>query len=199
MQPRAIIRKDPKNRSCFSTRFLAIGAAIQLGGGDVQVSNKAELVMLPSARPPTDVDSQTARALFSLRELLIRGEFAPGERMSELPLVARLKVSRTPIRLALERLAHMGLLDVSASGGFTVRGYTPTEALDAIEIRGVLEGTAARLAAERLVESGEAGALRHLAEEMTVSIASRSIRLPTTWISTRRFTRRSSIWRRARC
>ena len=166
MQPRAIRRKDPKNRSCFSTRFLAIGAAIQLGGGDVQVSNKAELVMLPSARPPTDVDSQTARALFSLRELLIRGEFAPGERMSELPLVARLKVSRTPIRLALERLAHMGLLDVSASGGFTVRGYTPTEALDAIEIRGVLEGTAARLAAERLVESGEAGALRHLAEEM---------------------------------
>ena len=100
---------------------------------------------------PSDVASQTARALFSLRESLMRGEFAPGERMSELPLVARLGVSRTPIRLALERLAHMGLLDVSASGGFTVRGYTPSEALDAIEIRGVLEGTAARLASERLV------------------------------------------------
>jgi GntR family transcriptional regulator of vanillate catabolism len=86
--------------------------------------------------------------------------------MSELPLVARLGVSRTPIRLALERLAHMGLLDVCASGGFTARRYTPTEALDAIEIRGVLEGTAARLAAERLVESAEAGALRHLAEDI---------------------------------
>ena len=122
---------------------------------------------IPSGRPgPSDVASQTARALFTLRELLIHGAFAPGERMSELPLVARLGVSRTPIRLALERLAHMGLLDVCSSGGFTVRRYTPTEALDAIEIRGILEGTAARLAAERLVDSAEAGALRHLADDM---------------------------------
>lgn len=123
--------------------------------------------MVPYGRPgPSEVASQAARALFNLRELLIRGTFAPGERMSELPLVARLKVSRTPIRLALERLAHMGLLDVNASGGFIVRGYTPTEALDAIEIRGVLEGAAARLAAERLVESAEIDTLRHLADEM---------------------------------
>jgi len=86
--------------------------------------------------------------------------------MSELPLVARLGVSRTPIRLALERLAHLGLLDISAGGGFTVRGYTPAEALDAIEIRGVLEGTAARLASERLADSAELLTLRGLADEM---------------------------------
>jgi GntR family transcriptional regulator of vanillate catabolism len=115
---------------------------------------------------PSDVASQTARALFSLRESLMRGEFAPGERLAELPLVARLGVSRTPIRLALERLAHLGLLDVSAGGGFTVRGYTAAEALDAIEIRGVLEGTAARLAAERLADSAEVDTLRRFEEEM---------------------------------
>jgi len=107
------------------------------------MSDKSELRILGSS---SDVASHTARALFRLRESLLRGEFAPGERMSELPLVARLGVSRTPIRLALERLAHIGLLDLNASGGFTVRGYTPAEALDAIEIRGVIEGTAARLA-----------------------------------------------------
>jgi GntR family transcriptional regulator of vanillate catabolism len=119
------------------------------------------------SRPrPADVASQQARALFSLRELLLRGEFAPGERMSELPLVARLGVSRTPIRLALEQLAHMGLLDVNASGGFTVRGFTAADALDAIEIRGVLEGTAARLAAERLSDSAELDPLRRLGREM---------------------------------
>jgi GntR family transcriptional regulator, vanillate catabolism transcriptional regulator len=117
-------------------------------------------------RPAADVASQTARALFSLRDSLMRGEFAPGERMAELPLVARLGVSRTPIRLALERLAHMGLLDFSAAGGFTVRGYTLAEALDAIEIRGVLEGTAARLAAERLADSAQVVPLRQRAEEM---------------------------------
>ena len=114
----------------------------------------------------SDVASQTARALFSVRELLLRGEIAPGERVSELPLVARLGVSRTPIRLALERLAHMGLLEVSASGGFTVHGFTPAEALDAIEIRGILEGTAARLAAERLVDSAELEPLVRLCKEM---------------------------------
>jgi GntR family transcriptional regulator of vanillate catabolism len=130
-------------------------------------SNKPDLAVAPPAQPrASDVASQTARALFQLRESLIRGEFAPGERMAELPLVARLGVSRTPIRLALERLAHMGLLDVNASGGFTVRGYTPAEALDAIELRGVLEGTAARLAAERLGDSSEVVYVRRLGEQM---------------------------------
>ena len=98
----------------------------------------------PETGPGTrssEADSQATRALDALRASLLSGEFAPGERMAELSLVARLGVSRTPIRLALERLAHMGLLDLNASGGFTVRGYTRAEALDAIEIRGVLEGT----------------------------------------------------------
>jgi len=132
------------------------------------MSNPSESPALgPTTRSrPSDLASHAARALFSLRESLIRGEFAPGERMAELPLVARLGVSRTPIRLALERLAHMGLLDFSSSGGFTVRGYTPAEALDAIEVRGVLEGTAARLAAERLTDSGEVTTLRQIGEEM---------------------------------
>src|SRR5688572_14061611 len=120
----------------------------------------------PASLRPSDVASQTARALFQLRESLLRGEFAPGERMSELPLVARLGVSRTPIRLALERLAHIGLLDLNASGGFTVRGYTPAEALDAIEIRGVVEGTAARLASERLTNASELDTLRRLGDQM---------------------------------
>ncbi len=119
-----------------------------------------------SATRAGDVASHTARVFFRLREALMRGEFGPGERMAELPLVERLGVSRTPIRLALERLAHIGLLELNSSGGFVVRGYTPAEALDAIEIRGVLEGTAARLAAERLTDATDVAALRHLGEQM---------------------------------
>src|SRR5690348_3698469 len=105
-------------------------------------------------------DSQIARAFVGVRDLLLRGDFARGERISELPLVARLGVSRTPIRLALERLAHMGLLDVAATGGFTVREFALSEVLDAIEVRGVLEGTAARLAAERLMSDGDLDPVR---------------------------------------
>ena len=97
-----------------------------------------------------DVASQAARAMLGLREMLLRGEFARGERISELPLVGRLGMSRTPIRLALERLAHMGLLEAGSAGGFVVRGFAISDVYDAIELRGILEGAAARLAAERL-------------------------------------------------
>jgi len=80
--------------------------------------------------------SQTGRTVLKLREMLLRGEFQPGERLSELPLVARLGVSRTPIRLALDRLAHEGLLEIAPSGGFVARAFTLTEVYDAIEMRG---------------------------------------------------------------
>src|SRR5207247_95725 len=113
-----------------------------------------------------DVASQTARALVRIREMLLRGEVARGERISELPLAARLGMSRTPIRLALERLAHIGLLEPAATVGFTVREFTLAEVRDAIEVRGVLEGTAARLAAERLVDAGELDRLRRCSELM---------------------------------
>jgi GntR family transcriptional regulator, vanillate catabolism transcriptional regulator len=110
--------------------------------------------------------SQNGRAVLMLREMLIRGEFQRGERLSELPLVARLGVSRTPIRLALERLAHEGLLEVSTTGGFIVREFTVADVWDAIEVRGILEGTAARLAAEKLGRDSELTALRKYQAEM---------------------------------
>jgi GntR family transcriptional regulator, vanillate catabolism transcriptional regulator len=117
-------------------------------------------------RRPVEDASQIARAFIGLREMLLHGEFGHGERISELPMVARLGTSRTPIRLALERLAHIGLLDVLPTGGFAVRGFTIAEVLDAIEVRAVLEGTAARLAAERLSAVAELDRLRDYAAQM---------------------------------
>ena len=113
-----------------------------------------------------DEASQTGRTLLSLREMLLRGDFQPGERLSELPLVARLGVSRTPIRLALDRLANEGLLEVLPSGGFVVRAFTIGDIWDAIEMRGVLEGTAARLAAERIVDPSELRQVIHYRDQM---------------------------------
>jgi GntR family transcriptional regulator of vanillate catabolism len=93
--------------------------------------------------------SQTLRALLKLRELILSGELEVGERLSELPLVERLGVSRTPLRAALVRLGEEGLLDPIPTGGFAVRGFEEHELYAAIELRGALEGLAARLAAER--------------------------------------------------
>ncbi len=52
--------------------------------------------------------SQSMRALLRLRQMVFDGEFAPGTRMAELPLVERLGVSRTPLRLALRRSPTRG-------------------------------------------------------------------------------------------
>src|ERR1700749_1570926 len=68
------------------------------------------------ARP----SSQTARATLALREMLVQGLFRPGERIREVPLAAKLQVSRIPLHLALERLAHEGFLEVHPRRGFVV-------------------------------------------------------------------------------
>jgi len=104
--------------------------------------------------------TQITRALLRLRELIFNGEFAPGDRMSELPLVQRLGVSRTPLRLALAELEHEGLLRSLPGGGYVVREFTQGDVRDAVELRGVLEGTAVRFAAERGAAARDLRALR---------------------------------------
>ncbi|PYB72477.1 GntR family transcriptional regulator [Rhizobium wuzhouense] len=92
---------------------------------------------------------QTLKALSGLRDLVLKGEIEPGERLSEVALAARLNVSRTPLRAALQKLEQEGLVTLIPSGGYSVRSFTRQDVIDAIELRGVLEGMAARLAAER--------------------------------------------------
>src|ERR1700727_2067814 len=92
--------------------------------------------------------SQTARATLLLRELVIDGHFHPGERIKEIPLAAKLRVSRIPLRLALERLAHEGFLEIRPTRGFVFQQFSTTDIHDAIDLRGLLEGAAARLASE---------------------------------------------------
>ena len=84
-----------------------------------------------------------------LRALILEGELAPGERVTELALVERLGVSRTPVRAAMLALQDEGLLEPLPGGGIAVKAFSEAEIRDAIEVRGTLEGLAARLAAER--------------------------------------------------
>jgi len=93
--------------------------------------------------------SQTVRTQARLREMIVGGELRPGTRIAELTLVERLGASRTPIRMALVRLQEEGLLAPLPNGGFTVKDFSESDIHDAIELRGTLEGLAARLAAER--------------------------------------------------
>jgi GntR family transcriptional regulator of vanillate catabolism len=101
------------------------------------------------ADAPDEGGSQAVKVQLKLREMIFSGELQAGARLTELALVERLGVSRTPIRAALIRLEQEGLLQPWPSGGFAVRTFSETDVADAIELRGTLEGLAARVAAER--------------------------------------------------
>src|ERR1700733_362154 len=94
-------------------------------------------------------DTQLARATVSIREMILRGRLPAGKRVAEAMLAQVLGMSRTPIRQALPLLAREGLLVESGTRGYVVRTFTRTDILDAIDVRGLLEGFAARRIAER--------------------------------------------------
>lgn len=93
--------------------------------------------------------SQAVKVQLRLREMILAGELKAGSRVTELAIVEKLKVSRTPIRAALIRLEQEGLLQQMPSGGFAIRQFSEADVADALELRGTIEGMAARLAAER--------------------------------------------------
>ncbi|CUJ85548.1 Carbon starvation induced regulator [Achromobacter sp. 2789STDY5608615] len=93
--------------------------------------------------------AQIDKVISELRDMVLSGALQPGERVVELQFSARLGVSRTPLRIALTELEKEGLLERLPSRGFRVRAFTVDEIGDAVEVRGVLEGMAVRLLAER--------------------------------------------------
>jgi GntR family transcriptional regulator, vanillate catabolism transcriptional regulator len=107
------------------------------------------------------MDTQLARATVSVREMILRGRLRPGQRVTEIMLARLLGMSRTPVRQALPALAQEGLLVGSGGRGYLVRTFTRADILDAIDLRGVLEGFAVRRIAER---GASAALLRHLRE-----------------------------------
>jgi GntR family transcriptional regulator of vanillate catabolism len=84
-----------------------------------------------------------------IREAILGGSVAAGERLNEVRLSRSLAVSRTPVRAALQALAGEGLLDYAPNRGFTVREFPLDAIVDAYDIRASLEGLSARFAAER--------------------------------------------------
>src|SRR5579863_3261962 len=110
--------------------------------------------------------SQTARATLELREMLVDGRLRPGEKIREVPLSQQLNISRIPLHLALERLANEGFLEPLPKRGFRVQSFSVEDIHDSIELRGVLEGAAARMAAERLRDPRTLAPLEALSQEI---------------------------------
>jgi DNA-binding GntR family transcriptional regulator len=100
-----------------------------------------------------------------LRHLILAGEYGPNERLVEKQLAERLGVSRTPVRQALTMLEAEGLVEVTPNRGAVVCSFSVEEVWDIYDLRAVLEGYAARRAADR-IGAEELDRMRELAAEM---------------------------------
>ena len=100
--------------------------------------------------PPEDAVARPLQgdsAYERLRSEIREGTLKPGTRLTETELAERLAISRTPVREAIRRLEAEGLVDHQPRTGAVVRSLDYPEIMELYEMRTVLEGTAARLAA----------------------------------------------------
>jgi DNA-binding GntR family transcriptional regulator len=84
-----------------------------------------------------------------LRDAIVSGRLQPNERLIEIDLARELGVGRSAVRTALVRLEQEGLVEHERNRGARVRLIDKDEAVEILEARAVLEGLAARHAAEK--------------------------------------------------
>jgi DNA-binding GntR family transcriptional regulator len=101
-----------------------------------------------------------------LRNSIISGRLAPGNRLVERELIGMMGVSRTVIREALRQLESEGLVAIVPNKGPVVRELTLAEAKDLYSIRGVLEGLAARL----FIENANAAQVEQLEKALDKAV-----------------------------
>lgn len=89
-------------------------------------------------------------AYATIRAMVLSGELSPGEQLSEETLAERCGVSRTPVRDALRRLEAELLVRKNESQRSFVADWSVDDVADAFELRAMMEGYAARRAAERM-------------------------------------------------
>ena len=119
----------------------------------------------PRSSPSDDAAvSLKQRAYAELKERILSGALAPGTLLSERQLARSLKMSKTPVHAALERLQGDGLVTVAAQQGIVVRAISPQEIADHFEIREALETFVVARLAGRLTPEQASRLRRNLRE-----------------------------------
>jgi DNA-binding GntR family transcriptional regulator len=122
------------------------------------------------ADSPRAGEPARAHAIAALRQAILGGDVAPGQRLVEEELAAQLRVTRASLRAALIELTTEGLVERVPNKGARVRVVTTDEAVAITECRMALEALCAVKAAER-VDGEQAAALRELAERLKRCVA----------------------------
>jgi DNA-binding GntR family transcriptional regulator len=105
----------------------------------------------------------------AVRNAILQGEYAPGQRLIEADLCERFEVSRFIARAALQELSAQGLVEFQRNRGARVREISLGEAIEITEVRKLLEGLEAARAAER-VAVAEAAMLRGIVKNMREAV-----------------------------
>jgi DNA-binding GntR family transcriptional regulator len=121
-----------------------------------------------AAKAPSDRTSRAQHVYDALRSMIQEGRYGSGDRIREEEVARTLGVSRTPVREALSRLQARGLLEM-AQGGLVVAVLKRAQVLELYAMREILEGSAARFAAQHASPS-EIGTLHRLAEHFERSL-----------------------------
>lgn len=130
----------------------------------------AETATPAATLEPTKPESLTRMVREQIEGMILRGEIAAGERLSENALATKLNVSRGPVREATRLLAEAGLVTVIHNRGVFVRQIKLEEVLHVYDVRAGLAHVAGRLAALRATKA-DVAALRALWDEMERAIA----------------------------
>ncbi len=113
----------------------------------VEAPSAGSLPASPDAPPRLSLTEQAAAAL---RRLILLNLLPPGEVLNEPDLVARLGVSRTPVREALKLLAGEGLVTLRRNRAALVARLDPADLVPLFELEMALESFCAGLAADRM-------------------------------------------------
>ncbi|MEV6865398.1 GntR family transcriptional regulator [Streptosporangium subroseum] len=106
----------------------------------------------------------------AIRGAILRGDYAPRQRLIEAELCERFGSSRFEIRNALQDLASHGLVEFQPNRGARVREITFAEVIEITEVRRMLEGFEAARAAERVTKA-EAAVLKQITRDMRAAVS----------------------------
>ena len=110
---------------------------------------KASLVPIPEVNLEPDRLTLTEQAYYSLEEMIVHGELAPGVVVTESMLADKLAIGRTPIREALQRLAREHLVSIQPRRSITIAPIDVRSQLRMLELRRAIENLVVVSAAKR--------------------------------------------------
>jgi len=117
--------------------------------------------METATKPSSTLSNSDQQVLTVLHKMIMDGSLKEGEKITEVGIAAQFDVSRTPVRLALRTLEVEGMIKKREGRGYTIQKIQLDDISKAFDVRGVLEGLAAKLLAQEGIRDDTDGYLKN--------------------------------------